>query len=100
MKIDADWLARAADAAYQKLSGKPLSELGQRYFRAGFEQGFKEGIAEVSRQALRAVLELRNMPLSLGQGKLVECCQDPQVLEAWIDKALTVTAKTPEDIFG
>lgn len=76
------------------------SETSQRLREEGHKQGMEEGRQEgmvtgrvqAGVRHLLKLLDARDVPISAAERERVESCLDPDVLDAWIDRALSITS--------
>jgi hypothetical protein len=66
------------------------SEYAKRYLQQGREEGRAEGIAEGRAEGILRVLEARGFSVPEAVANRVIACRDPQALELWLLRAVTV----------
>ncbi len=100
---------RALESFMEKERLKFRSEFMRNLVKEGLEKGLEKGLAkghargleegrvEGLRGALRAILDAREIQLSTAQTRQLERCEDPAVLDAWVQRAARAT--TADDVF-
>jgi hypothetical protein len=67
---------------------KGIEEGRQEGIEKGIEKGLHDGRAEGLRRSLYKVVEARSLTLSTSQRRRIDACNDPERLEAWVERAL------------
>ena len=64
----------------------------QKLIEQSSQRAFEEGMLLEARDALRRVLALRQLALSVDDDARIEACSDLATLEGWLDQAVTATS--------
>lgn len=73
-------------------------ELDSPFLRERMAEKQAEGRVEALAGAVLKVLEARRVPISDEQRETITACTDPELLDAWLQQA--VTAASADELFG
>jgi hypothetical protein len=76
----------------EEVSGQALEEGRKQGLKKGLKKGVDKGRLIEARTALRRVLALRKLPLSVEDGARIEACTDIATLERWHDQAVVASS--------
>ncbi|MEZ7129227.1 hypothetical protein ACBR40_28170 [Nonomuraea sp. AD125B] len=74
------------------ITEEPRSKLVREWVDHGITQGITQGVTQGEAKAVLRILEKRGLAVSEEARERIHTCEDPELLLAWVDKALTVTS--------
>ncbi|MGA4990526.1 hypothetical protein [Nonomuraea bangladeshensis] len=84
-------ISMAMDINYEPRS-KLVREWVDHGITQGIEQGITQGVTQGEAKAVLRILERRGLAVPEEARERIHTCEDPELLLAWVDRALTVTS--------
>lgn len=70
---------------------KPRSEFAKQLLSQGRQEGREEGRAEGRAESILRILEVRGLEVTPTQREQITQCADPDLLDRWIERAVTIS---------